>query len=174
MQLMIPQQLTMRLLKRRTSRIQRMKLMLRQLKKEIMKLRWMVVIQFLSRQLTSRVPMQLLQNRWQRTWRLMNLILLSRVWEKHWKRLKLSAAKPAQNPMNLTSVQQTCMKQMKQMDRRQLRSWQMNRLIRLLSSIRTIWISGQIMPMYSVFRIHSFWISMMIRMVLVSLVRCLP
>ena len=54
-------------------------LMLRQLKKEIMKLRWMVVIQFLSRQLTSRVPMQLLQNRWQRTWRLMNLILLSRV-----------------------------------------------------------------------------------------------
>ena len=32
----------------------------------------------------------------------------------------------------------------------------------------------QIMPMYSVFRIHSFWISMMIRMVLVSLVRCLP
>lgn len=34
---------------------------------------------FLSRQLTSRVPMQLLQNRWQRTWRLMNLILLSRV-----------------------------------------------------------------------------------------------
>ena len=29
-------------------------------------------------------------------------------------------------------------------------------------------------PMYWVFRIHSFWISMMIRMALVSLVRCLP
>ena len=29
--------------------------------------------------ISSRVPMQLLQNRWQRTWRLMNLILLSRV-----------------------------------------------------------------------------------------------
>lgn len=29
--------------------------------------------------INSRVPMQLLQNRWQRTWRLMNLILLSRV-----------------------------------------------------------------------------------------------
>ena len=33
---------------------------------------------------------------------------------------------------------------------------------------------GQETTMYSVFRIHSFWISMMIRMVLVSLVRCLP
>ena len=34
--------------------------------------------------------------------------------------------------------------------------------------------SGQPMPMYWVFRIHSFWISMMMRMALGSLVRCLP
>ena len=75
-------------------------------------------IQLVISTLTSRVPMQLLQNRWQRTWRLMNLILQSRACVKHWGISKWLAAKPAQNPMNLTSAQQTCMKQMDRLKRR--------------------------------------------------------